>query len=740
MRQNTAPASSSATFPHPLQPVGGSQTSLASADAGSSGHIPSAGAAHTTLMSQHAPATWSASGSSQLTATHHQQEQQQQQQPASLDDHDMSDVDVEEGGAALTATFSHESDLHPSAADLWGNPISPWSDPPLIDGPFWHMDSDATAIAGPDDWQPAASEEGSAAEPMSSSPSPSLLPLDQPHGNGTFAQLPGSVPHIALLDPLLQMPPQVLAILDQQQQALQITPLQQPDLDDDLGEPHAPPPMSNPNHQTLGPDNFSLVDFLRTWAQLGRARDGHPIPNYEGISALANEKDVHRVSYHDLKGDEYDFQGVNWAKMGIARTRARERRRTSYKNYVNKAGSDKWHPGLPDQFAIPRDNYFRFHSMDLRRDPLLLHFQLRNILACASRTRAFFPTSRAIAELDPTTGRARKAMDFGKDSDVQISTIAATNDVLVAGSFLGDYRYRNLNSEDRTYAEGKLTDHISGITNHVQIHSARRSSAPLASFTSNDYGFRTVDLTTNKLIFERMYDDYLNCSAISTDQRLRVIVGDHTNVLIADAETGDILQELSGHRDFGFACDWAPDGVTVATGFQDKSVRIWDARRWTNNHDGSGAPVAVLRMDMSGARSLRFSPLGSGKRLLVAAEEADVINIFDALHFNTQQKIEMFGEIGGTAFADDGRTLLALNTDPSRGGVVQFDKCDGGAEDAFDTSEWYAGYPKHLQYRREYPWDWARNTAAILERPDSLETMTERRRKAATAYMDLEPF
>lgn len=378
--------------------------------------------------------------------------------------------------------------------------------------------------------------------------------------------------------------------------------------------------------------------------------------------------------------------------------------------------------------------------MDLRRDPLLLHFQLRNILACASRTRAFFPTSRAIAELDPTTGRARKAMDFGKDSDVQISTIAATSDVLVAGSFLGDYRYRNLNSEDRTYAEGKLTDHISGITNHVQIHSARRSSAPLASFTSNDYGFRTVDLTTNKLIFERMYDDYLNCSAISTDQRLRVIVGDHTNVLIADAETGDILQELSGHRDFGFACDWAPDGVTVATGFQDKSVRIWDARRWTNNHDGSGAPLAVLRMEMSGARSLRFSPLGSGKRLLVAAEEADVINIFDALHFNTQQKIEMFGEIGGTAFADDGRSLLALNTDPSRGGVVQFDKCDEGAEDVFETSEWGTGYPQHHQYRREYSYDWAGNTASILERPDSLETMTERRRKAATAYMNLDPF
>lgn len=395
---------------------------------------------------------------------------------------------------------------------------------------------------------------------------------------------------------------------------------------------------------------------------------------------------------------------------------------------------------LPDKFAVSRDSYYRFRSMDIRRDTRLSHFQLRNILACASRTRAFFPSFHAIAELDPTTGRTRKAMDFGPHSDVQVSTVAATDKILVAGSFLGDYRYRNLDSEDRSFTEGKLTEHVSGITNHVQIHSARRSTAPIAAFASNDFGFRTVDLTTNKLLFESMYDFPLNCSAISTDQRLRVMVGDHTNVLITDAETGEILQNLSGHRDFGFACDWAPDGWTVATGFQDKSVRIWDARRWTNNHDGSGAPIAVLRMDMAGARSLRFSPLGSGKRLLVAAEEADVINIYDAGTFNTQQKIEMFGEIGGTAFADDGRTLMALNTDPMRGGILNFEKCDGGNEGASNTGD---GDDRKKGSRRwpsvqTYNYDW-RSPSEILHRSDSLETMTERRRRAVV-HSNLDPF
>ncbi|KAI0159424.1 WD40-repeat-containing domain protein [Pestalotiopsis sp. NC0098] len=717
MDQITAPAASSPSpspssssssaaatvFSYPPPPTaGGSHTSLA----GSPGHSPHPGAAQTTLMSQHQAQTpWS--GITGLTTAHHHHHPDNQQSTAHADDHDMSDLDVEDGGAALTTTFSHESDVHPAFPGIWGNAGPSWSgSATAVDEPMESIESGIAAPPASNYWQ-SILEEMSSYPPPPPPPPPPITETVPPHGNGPT--LPQTLPA---------------------------------DLEDELGfVTHGliPVPMSNPNHQTLGPDNFGLVAFLRTWARLGRTREGHPWPGIEGINALANEKDVHRVTYRNLKGDECDFQGIDWKKMGISRTQARDRRKTTYKNYVNKPSSDKWHPGLPDQFAVPRDNYFRFHSMDIRRDPLLLHFQLRNILACSSRTRAFFPIARAIGELDPTTGRVRKAMDFGKETDVQISTVAATDDILIAGSFLGDYRYRSLHSDDRTFTEGKLTDHHSGITNHVQIHPARRSSAPLASFTSNDYGFRMVDLTTNKLIFERKYDDFLNCSAISTDKRLRVIVGDTTDVLIADAETGDILQKLSGHRDFGFACDWAPDGVTVATGFQDKSVRIWDARRWTNNHDGSGAPLAVLRMDMSGARSLRFSPLGSGKRLLVAAEEADVINVFDALHFNTQQKLEMFGEIGGTAFTNDGQTLMALNTDPTRGGLIQFDRCDGGAEDAFETTEWLPARSKKHGIQVPRPYDWMYDTADVLERPDSLETMSERRRKA-TAYLDLDPF
>jgi len=152
------------------------------------------------------------------------------------------------------------------------------------------------------------------------------------------------------------------------------------------------------------------------------------------------------------------------------------------------------------------------------------------------------------------------------------------------------------------------------------------------------------------------------------------MVGDSKSVLICNAETNEVLHELVDHRDFGFACDWSDNGHTVATGFQDMTVKIWDARKWTDAR-GRPRPICTIRSEMAGARSLRFSSVGTGKPILVAAEEADFINIIDAQTFTSKQTIDIFGEIGGVDFADDERNLLVLCSDRDRGGLLQFERC-----------------------------------------------------------------
>jgi WD40 repeat protein len=328
-----------------------------------------------------------------------------------------------------------------------------------------------------------------------------------------------------------------------------------------------------------------------------------------------------------------------------------------------------------------------------------------------------------------------------------VSTLAADQGVVVAGGFNGEYMVRAVGAEgedqsSRTY-DGTLTNHHSGITNHVQVNLSRHSSSPRAAFASNDQVFRVLDIETKTFVSSEAFNDPINCTAISPDRRLRVMVGDTNKVLIAAAESTrgsgrpEILQQLDGHRDFGFACDWADDGWTVATGFQDRLIKIWDARRWADT-SGNGCPVETIRTQMAGVRSLHFSPIGSGKRVLVAAEEADFVNIIDAQTFRSKQTIDIFGEIGGTTFTNDGQDLIVLCTDRVRGGLIQLERCGLGAEASWDPDE----DPKSLPLKEMIRWrgrtlDWPRNQ--FNEWKVIRESETRRRRKAANLDF-MEPF
>lgn len=383
--------------------------------------------------------------------------------------------------------------------------------------------------------------------------------------------------------------------------------------------------------------------------------------------------------------------------------------------------------------------------MDIRRNVHLSHFQLRNVLASTSRTQAFYTGNGTVHRFNPASGEGKTFMRLTDAPHAQISTLAADHGVIVAGGFNGEYMLRPVNPDGdddsgESY-DGILTNHVSGITNHIQVHLSRHSSSPRAAFASNDTVFRVLDIETKKYVSREKFPTPINCTALSPDRRLRVMVGDDARVLITTAEPRnssgkpEILQRLEGHRDYGFACDWADDGWTVATGFQDRLVNIWDARRWTDS-SGRAAPVEVIRTQMAGVRSLHFSPVGSGKRVLVAAEEADFVNIIDAHTFRSKQTIDIFGEIGGAAFTNDGQDLMVLCTDRVRGGVMQLERCGLGAEASWDPDEDQLRSRQAIKWRgRSFDWERSEFTEDKLIR----ESTARRRRKAASLDL-MEPF
>ncbi|KAK3496639.1 uncharacterized protein B0T23DRAFT_437356 [Neurospora hispaniola] len=514
-----------------------------------------------------------------------------------------------------------------------------------------------------------------------------------------------------------------------------------------------PHPAHGPNLHSmtsLGPSNYCLTQLLYDWARPDHRGQGvhlprGPYPWPSRIADLAAQK-LSRIRYKDLSGDQCDFQGVNWEELGVTRQEARQRRLLTYRNYVNVSESDKWDENCPDVSLPCTDSFFKFRRMDFKSNINLSHFQLRNILATTSRTKIFYPGSGAVHQFNPVSGKTRVVMKLGDAQGSHVSTMAAGRGVLIAGSFNGEYTLRHMDSDEPESSachEGIITSNQSGITNHAQVYQDRNSDRPLAGFASNDAIFRVLDITTEKWLFHEVYDFPLNCTAVSPDRRLRVAVGDHKNVFITTTESTlgggkpQVLQELSGHRDHGFSCAWADDGWTVATGFQDKAITIWDARRWTDSN-GSSTPLCTIRAEMAGVRNLQFSPIGSGKRVLVAAEEADYINIIDAQTFRSKQTVDVFAEIGGVSFTNSGQDLTVLCYDPTRGGLLQLERCGMSQMMTGDFDERgldYRYYGRHMGERGDS--DWLQSSFTEEKRiKDSVVWRSQRR----AALADLGPF
>src|SRR3569833_2556597 len=109
--------------------------------------------------------------------------------------------------------------------------------------------------------------------------------------------------------------------------------------------------------------------------------------------------------------------------------------------------------------------------MQVRRNVNLAHFQLRNILACPSRSRAFYAGRGVIYEINPITGAGKVAMCFKEDPAVQFSTLSAGHGVVVAGNFTGEYLVLKLDAEGggggRRPAGGGGAARAGGGANHV---------------------------------------------------------------------------------------------------------------------------------------------------------------------------------------------------------------------------------------------------------------------------------
>lgn len=420
--------------------------------------------------------------------------------------------------------------------------------------------------------------------------------------------------------------------------------------------------------------NTGTIQYTDTDIDLERSLDMQELLERGNVGSDAllcyrNEKfeDQKIITEQDVRKG-MDMQGIRWKKGGPdARKEYRHYRVSTYENYLNCI--EGRYTG-PTTKCGTGSSLLDFVQMQTEYKCTLVHFQLRNLLTALDRHSVYYSDASAVKVYSPHDHHCQTVMDLSKLSvtyPFKISSLALTPEYCCTGGFFGEFAIKSLRTEiqdgrpERDVHIGLVTNDPSGITNHISPQISRSGMSQMI-ISSNDSCFRAMDVETLKLTREIYVDHPLNCSATSTDKRLTLVVGDHCSSMLLDAESGEKLRKIDGHTDYSFSCAWSSDGHTFATGSQDLTTRLYDARGHTDR------PIAIYKASMGAVRSLKFSECG---KMLAIAEPADFVHIHDLRDLNNAQSLDFFGEISGIDFAGD--SFFIGNADRVIGGIAEYE-------------------------------------------------------------------
>ncbi|KAG2399941.1 uncharacterized protein HKW66_Vig0102050 [Vigna angularis] len=306
----------------------------------------------------------------------------------------------------------------------------------------------------------------------------------------------------------------------------------------------------------------------------------------------------------------------------------------------------------------------------------LLSMQLRNLLWATSKHDVYLMQNYSVMHWSAVLRRAKEVLNVAKPivpslkrtgflaqpvSRVQISTMTVKENLMVAGGFHGELICKNLKKPGVLFC-GKITTDDNAITNAVDVY--RNPAGSLRVITANnDSQVRVFEAENFASLGCFNYDWSVNNISVSPDGKSLAVLGDSTECLIADANTGKITGSLKGHLDYSFASAWHPDGRILATGNQDTTCRLWDIRNLSQS-------MAVLKGRMGAIRALRFTSDG---RFLAMAEPADFVHVYDSHSGYVEgQEIDLFGEIAGISFSPDTEALFVGIADRTYGSLLEF--------------------------------------------------------------------
>ncbi|XP_058207678.1 uncharacterized protein LOC131320820 isoform X1 [Rhododendron vialii] len=390
----------------------------------------------------------------------------------------------------------------------------------------------------------------------------------------------------------------------------------------------------------------------------------------DGTYTKENNKMADTSAAQARKGK--DIQGIPWERLNITREKYRQTRLEQYENYENIPQSGK-RSEKDCNVTMKGGMYYEFRRNSRSVKSTIPHLQIRNMVWATSKHDVYLMSHFSVTHWSALTCNKTEVLNVSGHvapcekhpgsllegfTRTEVSTLAVKDRLLVAGGFQGELICKNLDRPGVCFCT-RTTD-VNAVTNVVEIYNSQ-SGAVHFTVANNDCGVRDFDMEKFQLSKHFSFPWPVNHTSLSPDGKHRIIVGDSPEGMLVDSGTGKMVASLVGHLDFSTASAWHPDGLTFATGNQDKTCRIWDARNLSKS-------VAALKGNLGAIRSIRYSSDG---RFLAMAEPADFVHVFDAKSgYEKEQEIDFFGEISGMSFSPDTESLFIGVCSPIYGGLL----------------------------------------------------------------------
>ncbi|KAL6657562.1 hypothetical protein ACP70R_005342 [Stipagrostis hirtigluma subsp. patula] len=401
----------------------------------------------------------------------------------------------------------------------------------------------------------------------------------------------------------------------------------------------------------------------------------------DGARPNKQKNDTSALEYRNGK----DIQGIPWERLNYSRDQYREMRLKEYQNFESLSRS---HEGLDTECkqVERRSTFYDFHFNTRLVKATIVHFQLannpvdehpqrpvlllrhqwndlRDLVWATSKHDVYMTQNCLVKHWSSLLQRENEVLNLENNVCAkQISTMFIKDNLMVAGGFRGELVCKYLDQPGLAFCTN-VTDK-DDITNSVEVYESANGSTQVMT-ANNDCVVRVFDSERFRLLSRFTFPWSVNNTSVSPDGKLLAVLGDSSDCLVADPQSGKEIASLKGHLDYSFSSAWHPDGRVLATGNQDTTCRLWDIRNLSQS-------FAVLKGRISAIRSLKFSSDG---RFLGMAEAADFVHVYDAqADYSCAQEIDIFGEISGMSFSPDAEALFVGVADRTYGSLIEFSR------------------------------------------------------------------